>query len=179
MADTQRSKSELDTFFADNVTGLITPAQLRDFMESCSPSFGGLRLTDPGVATTLTAANTWTKCANATTFDQGYRFAQSTNNQLQYQGRVTSVMRVQAVLSVTVLAAAQVLDFAFYKNGVQIPVSLLRMKVTTSGDIASVSLQAFISMVTNDYIELWCQNETSATSITVNHGYLAAQGFLG
>jgi len=41
MADTQRTKSQLETLFADNVTGDISPQDLRDFMTTVMNRISG------------------------------------------------------------------------------------------------------------------------------------------
>ena len=51
-------------------------------------------------------------------------------------------------------------------------------KTGTGTDIVSTAIHYDTMMSTNDYLEVWVRNETSATTVTLNHMYLFALGMI-
>ncbi len=178
MADTQRSQSELQVLFADNESGAITPQALRDFLESCHPSHGALHFTDPGTPTTITQASTFVVAANTASLQLAHRYDQPASGRLRYTGRVVAHTLVHFAGSVTGAASNQVVRIALAINGIiQVP-SYVRTKLGSAGDDQAIATHLLVDLNPNDYLEVWLANDTGANNITVEHGYLAAMGYL-
>jgi hypothetical protein len=170
---TQLTKAQVDASLPDNSTGAIVPSNLRDLVESLTSSFGSMHFTDPGTPTTITTPATYVKAAN-TTVAQGLRkFTMPANNQLQYTGTTAVHGMVHATMSVSSAASNQLLDFAIYKNGIQVPESIMKTKVANAGDLQAVCVSVMLDINPGDYFELWVADETSAANLTVQHGYLS------
>lgn len=177
---TQRSKADLDLLFADNATRDISPARLRDFLESCVPSLGTLHFADPGTPTIIGASSTFIKAENVSVlYATPNRFSMPANNRLQYDGPADGVScLVLSTLAVQSANNNQVLAFAIAKNGVVEVPSIIRTKISTGTDVQSVALFAYVTLDAGDYVEVWAANDTSASDITINHGHLRALAFL-
>lgn len=176
---TQRTKADLDTLFADNTTKQITPSRLRDFLESCVPSAGGIHFHDPGTVTVISAPATFVKAANTSELHPPTnRFSMPADNRLRYDGVVPVLARMIATLSFFTAANNQICHFALYINGVQVVPSRVRTKVASGGDIQAVTIMACETLNPGDFVEVWLANDTSASNITVDHGHLVATTFL-
>lgn len=176
---TQRTKAELDVLFADNTTRQITPERLRDFVESCVPSYGALHFDDPGTPTAIATVSTWTKAANVSTLHAApNRFSQPVNNRLQYDGTTTVMAAVLGTLSFTAAGNNKVLAFAIAINGVIDNASKVRTKITTGTDVQAVTVTAHAVLAPGDYVELFVMNETDDTDLTVEHAHITALAFL-
>lgn len=175
---TQRTSAELLAFFVNNVSGNITPSMVRDLIESCIPSMGGMHFDDPGTTTTITDVDEFVKAENASTIHSAYRFSQPQNNRLQYDGDVACRSAITATLSFTCAANNQVLAFAIAVNGVISDASIIRTKVTTGTDVKAVTITAHPTLEPGDYVEVWVANDTSVANITLEHGHVHAQAFI-
>jgi hypothetical protein len=178
MSSTQRSKDTLDTLFADNTSGLITPARLRDFVESAKPSMGGLHFDGPGDPTSIATAETFVKASNETTLQGAYRFSAPADNRLQYDGPEDVAAIVIATLAFTCADDDQVLAFALAINGTVVDASIIRTKIATGADIQAVTIMAHPTLESGDYIEVWVANDTSDADITIDHGHMHVAGYL-
>lgn len=174
----QLTKAELDTLFADNTIRSISPAKLRDLVESACVPHGALHYTDGGGATTISTPSTYTKIANTASLDMGSAFSMSAVGRLRYDGTKTVHALLTAALSITCAANNQTLGFAMYKNGSIITPSIMRTKISTGADVQSLSMHVATDLAPGDYIEIYVANETSASNVTVNHGYISALGIL-
>lgn len=180
MSDTQRTQAELVALFVDNTSGAITPQMLRDFLESSNPSHGGLHYTDPGVPTTITQQSTFVPIAN--TGDQlqnPHRFDQPSSGRLRYIGRVAAYARILFTGSMSCPSGAnQIARLAIAINGqVQVP-SFTRTKLANANDSQAIALSFETILNPNDYLEVWVANDSSASNLTIEHGYLSALAFL-
>lgn len=176
---TQRSKATLDALFPDNTARLITPAMLRDFVESCVPSHGALHFDDPGTLTPIAASLTWTKAANASSLHNGsYRFSQAANNRLQYDGVTNVFSLIVATVSLTAAVNNKYLAVTLGINGTPIEASKMPTKIGTGGDVQAVTAVAHPTLTPSDYIELFVMNETDDTDLTVTHAEIIAFAFM-
>lgn len=172
-----QTQAELDALFADNDTGDISPARLRDFVESCVPSAGAVHFTD-SAATPIATVDTWTKAANASELLGDKRFDMPASNRLRYTGTKTARARVIATLSFSCAANNQVLAFAIFINGVIHDPSVIRTKLATGADVQAVTIMAYAELELDDYVEVFVFNDTSDADITVEHGHMHALAFL-
>jgi hypothetical protein len=170
---TSRTNSELQTLFADNTAGAISPQDLRDFLDSVTPKYGSLYYSTPA-ATTIAVAGTYYKAAGTTTALNLNEFTMPANNRLTYTGTTDVHLHIAYSLSCTCSGNTQVLGFSLAKNGTNIAESKLTRKVGTGSDVGAVALHWDLTVSTNDYIELFVTNETSTATITIEQGYLFA-----
>lgn len=176
---TQRTKAELDVLFADNTTRQITPERLRDFVESCVPSYGALHFDDPGTLTPIAAPATWTKATNTSALHAtANRFSQSANNRLRYDGTTNVVSFLIATLSFTAAGNNKILAFALAINGVVEEASKVRTKITTGTDVQAATVTMHPVLAPGDYVELYVMNETDDTDLTVEHAHITALAFM-
>jgi len=173
---TQRSKTELDTLFANNSVGAITPAMLRDFVDSARPSTACLHFST-SIATTIVTPTAFVKAANLSTADALVRFTAS-DNRLTYAGDATVSVQMHAALSSICAANNQVLAFAFAVNGVVFEESICRTKIATGADVQAVALFGHAALTPGDYVEIWATNDTSTGAITIQHGIVMLEGYL-
>lgn len=180
MSDTQRSAAELAALLADNTSGAITPQMLRDFLESAHPSHGGLHFTDPGVPTTIAQQSTFVPVANTgDVLNIPHRFDQPVTGRLRYTGRVATHSRIMFTGSISSPAANnQICRLAIALNGVPQTPSITRTKLGSAGDTQAIALSLELELNPNDYLEVWISNDSSASNLTVEHGYLSALCFL-
>lgn len=175
---TQRTKAELDALLADNNERLITPAKLRDMLESLACTNGSLYVTTPA-ATTIATPSTFVKVAGTTTMVSGaHRVDMPQDNRLRYLGIATVHIHLVANLSVSCAANNQHISFAIFKNGVKVDHSQMDHLIGTGTDVKIMAIHADMDLTTNDYVELWVSNETSTGAVTVEHGYMFFMGML-
>ena len=134
--------------------------------ESDEVATGSFYLTSTAT-TAIAAVNTPIKIAGTTTAVNLFRFTSSTSNRLTYNGTKTRCFRVTADLSFTADANGKVFHFYIYKNGVQITSSLQKTKLGNSTDARAVGLSSIVEMAPNDYIEIWIENTTDGTDMTL------------
>lgn len=172
----QRTKAELDVLLADNTIGDITPARLRDFLESCLPSRGALAFAT--AATAIAAASTPVKASNVTTLGYDSRFTMPANNRLRYDGAADVSAEVTAVVTVSGAADAQLVELSLAKNGVVVSGTSFQVLLGAAGEKSQVALLAHVDLSTTDYLELFVANETSDEDVTIHQGSLRAAAFL-
>lgn len=126
----------------------------------------GYSMQDNSTATTISVAGTAVKIAGTTTANTINQKFTHSDNRLTYVGAKTGVWKIDSPVSFT-SGNNKRIGFYIAKNGTVIPTS--EMYRTTSGTsaAASLSVQALVQLSTNDYIELWVENETDTTSVTV------------
>lgn len=173
---TLRTQAELDALFADNDTRSISPARLRDFVESCVPSVGTLSYAT--AATAIAAAGAFVKAGNVTVLALDKRFSMPAVNRLRYDGVADAIAHVTASLGVSAAAGAQLVAVGVAKNGVVIDDSVQRLVLGGAGELSHVSLTVDVDLATNDYLEVFVANETSDEDITIDHGAVRAIAFL-
>jgi hypothetical protein len=90
-----------------------------------------------------------------------------TSNRATYTGGITRDFKVTAVASLT--ASAQNLQIGFYvaKNGTVLDESEMYVTTNASARAESVAIQTITELATNDYVEIFVENDTSNTDVTV------------
>jgi hypothetical protein len=119
------------------------------------------------VTTVISAVNTPVKIAGTTTATNLFRVTSPANNRLTYTG--TKQKRFQVICSLTATQVSTNKYFSFYiaKNGVILPESRQEVKIINSTDQGPVTLSCTVPLSPNDYVEVWVENETSSTDLTV------------
>ena len=133
---------------------------------------GNLYISTP-VTTVIAAVNTPVKILGTTTSTNLFRVTSPTNNRLTYTGAKSR--RFQVICSLTATQPSSNKFFSFYiaKNGVILTESRQEVKIINSTDQGPVTLSCTLNMSPNDYIEVWVENETSTTNITIQTMNLA------
>ena len=181
MVDTKRTVADmLANLFQDGqAAASITAQDIRDFLVSVHQSHGSFSR-NATAATTITVAGTYYKAAGTTTIDTSlHDFSDGgVDNRLKYTGTPSRHVNIAAALSMTCGGSNQILGFKLAKNGVVIDNSVARRKIGTGSDIGGIGVHAHVDMVTDDYIELWCTNETSTATVTIEEVHLMATGLI-
>lgn len=181
MADTQRSKSALATLLADNVTGDISPQDIRDFLETMHPSFASCYISTPA-ATSITDSTNYFKVAGTTTDISLHRFsgktALSVDNRLRYDGTPNVHVHGACTIAFSIASGTnKVLEFDIYHydasaaSGAVLASSVVTLNASSTAT-QSTALHFDLMISTNDYIELHVKNTTDTTNVTVNNMYL-------
>ena len=178
MTDTVRTTATLlSTQFADGqAANAITANDMRDLIVSLRPSFGECSMQGNSTATTIAGAGSYVKVGGTTAlsgnellFDNN-----STNTgRLRYTGAPNRMVLFSASCSLSAASNNQVLSLKGWhyddsgSSGSLVDASLVRRKVTASGELGAVVVQGSVLMSVNDYIEIHVTNETSTANVTV------------
>lgn len=187
MADTIRTESTLLTsLFQDGqAANSITEQDMRDLIVSMRPAYGECSMQGNSTATTISATSTFYKVAGTTALTSGGHLvddASSTSNRLRYTGAAVKTFMVQATFSFDASSNNQVLVYKLYKyddsgvSGAVIDES--QMTMDYHGEQINGTIQALVSLDTNDYVELHVSNSTSTTDVTVKDLNMQAIGYL-
>ncbi len=185
MPDTVRTQSDLLTnLFQDGQDRGITAQDMRDFIVSITPPFGGLYFSTAAV-TTISVAGTYVKAAGTTTATNlSSDITMPANNRLQYNGVAQKHFHIVAQASVD-LASGTNQDIGLqvwrYDNSAASGALLAHSEARTTvagTDVIQITTHADAVLDTSDYIELHIANNTGTPNITVEFGYLFLVGML-
>ena len=162
--------AEINALFADNTSGAITPAKLRqfqtDFVDTMTPAYGALSIPGPLAATVgiVDQLMVWsaTYVAQAPEYTTDPATGKITRAQTITSNRISVNIDVD-------LAANRELTATLYKNGVP---TVWRAKCSGSGSgrPAILSLDAIdYSDVAADY-QLYVQTDAAGTNVTYSNG---------
>ena len=116
--------------------------------------------------TTIASAGVAVKAAGATTSSVLTSKFTNTNNRATYTGAITRTFRAVATLSLS-SGNNQKIGTYIAKNGTVITESEIYTDTTGNGDLLNATIQALVSLSTNDYLEVWIENDTATNNITV------------
>lgn len=117
--------------------------------------------------TTFDAKDTPKKITGTTVAANLYRVGMSENNRLSYEGSKKRRFSVTASMSVTSQAANKYFSFYVYKNGIKLAESEQAMRLSTGVDKGSVTISCTVIMAPNDYIEIWAENTSDESDMTI------------
>lgn len=130
----------------------------------------GMIYMEGNVTTTALTANVWAKIAGTTTAS-GFlnQFTSPVSNRLTYTGtnQVIALINVSATLNFSAGGGGTVRSISIFKNGIQITPSLMSENIA-SGTNINISTQAFVSLTTNDYIEVYCRSSANSSVTATN-----------
>lgn len=129
-------------------------------------STGNLYLT-ASTNTTFSGTDIPTKVLGTTTPVSLFRVSSPANNRLTYTGTKSKRFQVIGSLSVTSQAANKYFSFYIVKNGVVLPESKQAMRLSSGVDKGSVTLSCTIQLAANDYVEVWVENNSDNSYVTV------------
>ncbi len=127
---------------------------------------GNMYITVP-VATTFASAATPVKALGTTASSNLYRVTHPTNNRLTYVGSKTRAFMISSSMSITQPNSNRYFSFYIAKNGVVIPESRQDVKVVNSTDQVSLTLSCWATLAPNDYVEVWVENQSAITTLTI------------
>ena len=127
---------------------------------------GYYTMTENATATVIESTEVAVKVAGTTTGQAVTQRFTHTNNRLTYTGALTRTVRVSVILGFTTGANDRV-GVYIAKGGTVISFSESYATANAAGRVESVSGQTIVSLATNDYIEIFVQNESGIRNITV------------
>ncbi len=189
MTDTLRLKSTLLTsLFQDGqAPSSITPQDLRDLIVSIHSPMMGIYFSS-SAQTNVAVAGTYLKAAGTTTItnqmgdmddDSG------TSNRIRYTGATLKHFHLVCQASITLSGGSgqnsgiQIWHYDASAAAGSLVVHSEAQSTQGSSAIRQITTHGDVLMDTNDYLELWVTNNTSASNDpTVSLGYLFAVGML-
>ena len=176
MADTVKLQAAILALFANNTTGDISPQDLRDFVVSVFPGLGSLYVSTPA-QTTISSSGAAVKMAGTTTALSTTKFTH-TDNKLLYTGTPTSRFFVFANVTLDVASADDILSVQLFKSGSLITGAEARSD-NTSAKPTNIVVAIDTTLATNEYIEIYVENEDTTENIDVTQAYMFVMGILG
>ncbi|MES2680619.1 MAG: hypothetical protein V4635_12065 [Bacteroidota bacterium] len=117
--------------------------------------------------TVISATGVPVKVSGTTTAASLFRVTSPVTNRLTYTGSKTKRFQVICSLTATQVSSNKYFSFYIAKNGVILPESRQEIKILSSSDQGPLTLSCTVPLAPNDYIEVWVENETSSTDLTV------------
>ena len=160
------TNSSLDITSCLNVAGSMGDIQCKSitFQKPCAEMYW------ENNTTSMTQGGTFTKVLGATsTANLGNtKFTHTSPNKLTYIGTRTMTFHTGASFSFAQVGGGAVdWTFQLYKNSIAIPGSRARRQ-TTNNSYGSTAIHSFITLSTNDYVELWVSGNGSTNDIIVS-----------
>jgi hypothetical protein len=118
--------------------------------------------------TTISQSNTWYKLNTETVSDFKRNGIVHTNNRATNIGS-NKVFKVEAIASLQA-GNNQEIHLAFYKNGTTLlPCTEQSVNTSTGNRISAIPIHCIAELNTNDFIEVWVKNSTSANDVTIDN----------
>lgn len=118
-------------------------------------------------ATVIATIGVAVKAAGTTTSAPISQRFTNTANRATYDGAIQRDFKVSAVLSVN-SGNNNVIGIYIAKNGTLLPESEVYITTNAGGRAEGASCQVIVAMIDTDYIEIWVENDTSTTAVTVS-----------
>ena len=119
-------------------------------------------------ATVISAVNTPTKVLGTTTANAINQKFTHSNNRATYSGELVKDFQITAVASLFG-SSNRVIGMYVAKNGSVITTSEMYATTSGSGRAESVTVQTITELVNGDYLEIWIENSTDSTNVTVEY----------
>ena len=130
--------------------------------------FANYYMTNNATPTVITLANTAYKILGSTTPNTINQKFTHTDNRVTYTGEIIRDFEVTAIISFTT-GNNKVIGLYVAKNGSILPESEMYATASGSGRAESISIQTVLNLQENDYVEIWIENETDTTNVTVEY----------
>lgn len=119
-------------------------------------------------ATTISVTGTKYKAAGTTTLESISQKFTHASNKLTYSGAISRDFRI--LINATMTSGnSKELGLFIYKNGSMVTNAENYSTTSGTGKSENNSLQSVVNLATNDYLEVYISNITSATDITVTY----------
>lgn len=115
--------------------------------------------------TTISTVDTPVKIAGTTTTAEEFRVDDDggTDNRLRYTGEHTRHFTVICTMGVDSAGNNKTYTIYVAKNGTVLPESGVPRKIAGGGDVGSIAVSVTTEMETDDYIEMWVENNSDTT----------------
>ena len=119
------------------------------------------------IETIISAINTPAKVLGTTIAENLDKFTSPTNNRLLYVGSDERI--IESIASISFRTASNNQDISFYLalNGSVITATRQQSRIGTGADIRTMSLSYDFDIFKNDFIEVWVENNTGSSNITI------------
>jgi hypothetical protein len=131
-----------------------------------SRSYGYLYMDGNVTTTVFPGTGTFTKVAGTTTLVTGQKFTAS-NNRLTYTGKRPITARVFIVIGARSPASSADYSIALAKNGSPITAPTSSLGPLANNQGFQIVLETEVSLVTNDYVEVFIRSNVISTNLTV------------
>ncbi len=129
-------------------------------------SVGYYTMNGNAVASDIITQGVAVKVAGTTTNQAVTQKFTHSDNRLTYTGALTRFFKVTAILSFTGGNNDKIGSY-IAKNGATVANSEMYATANASGRVENAVVQALIQLGTNDYIEVWIENDTDTDDVTV------------
>lgn len=99
----------------------------------------------------------------------------NTDNRATYTGAIEKIFKGTATLSLSAGNNDRI-GVYFAKNGVLVTESEMYATTDSNGELVNVTVQALVSLATNDYLEIFVENDSAAVDIIVSDMNVIIQG---
>jgi len=149
--------------YTDNKTRFINCKGIDNTAE-----IGNYYMLNNATATTIASSGVAYKILGTTTANTINQKFSHSDNRLTYTGGLIRDFQVSATASLT-SGNNNVIGLYVAKNGVVIASSEMYATTSSGGRAESIACQTILDMEENDYIEIWVENDSSTTDITVEY----------
>jgi hypothetical protein len=148
------------TLYGDgtNLTGIANSA-LR--------GYGQINITNSGAETVITGTSVPTKIAGTTSAATLNLFSAPIDNRLQYTGSTTQKFHVTVAVTCETLAGNRLIETFLTLNGNKRNDTI--MQTLFGANPLTIGINGIMELSTNDYLEVWTQNNTSSTNVIYSY----------
>ena len=143
-----------------------TVENISEYIEEQAKGLAQYYMISNSTATTISAIDTFYKIAGTTLEGVTPSNFSLTDNKATFTGNNTTNFKVTAILSLT-SGNNQDIHIQIAKNGIVQARSNQEILTGGSGQAQNLVVKDIFTLATNDYIEIFTANKTSATNITV------------
>ena len=145
--------------YSDDLWEMQLNSQINNSLDVALGYHGAATITIASAATPVLLGSAWT-------VDQDHRFTGTAGGTWTYTGKGTHV-EITVNVSGTAATATYTYTFFIYKNGVQIAASAVA-RAFTAGTVGNLTMIWELELATNDYIEVFVQNNTAAANYALS-----------
>jgi hypothetical protein len=117
--------------------------------------------------TTISSSSTPVKISGTTSTANLFRFTAPVSNRMVYDGTKTRKFQVMAAISMTSPSNNKIYKFYIAKNGTVLPETGQLRKIASGSDVGALSIFGVVELVPGDYVEVWVENTTDNSNITI------------
>jgi hypothetical protein len=149
--------------YTDNKTRFVNSKGIENTAE-----IGNYFMTNNAISTVISTIDTPVKVLGATTANTINQKFTHTDNRLTYVGALIRDFQVTATVSLT-SGNNNIIGVYVAKNGTVINSSEMYSTTSSGGRSESITCQTILELNQNDYVEIFVENSSSTTNITVEY----------